>query len=74
MAISAAYSIWLSEAPLSCAAAAAAIEQAEPISAWQPASAPDTVALARMEEPNKPAVASASRIFRRGMRRTALKK
>jgi hypothetical protein len=58
----------------SWAAAAAAIEQAEPISAWQPASAPETVALARMEEPNRPAVARASRMLRGGRRRAVLKK
>ncbi len=62
MAISAAYSIWSMLRPKSVAAAAAAMEQALPISAWQPASAPEMLALVRITLPNSPATASASRI------------
>ena len=59
MATSAAYSIWSKSMWYSSARPAAAMEQALPISAWQPHSAPEMEAFVLMIFPTMPAAAQA---------------
>ena len=62
MAISAAASIWSSPISKSSASAPAAIEHAEPISAWHPHSAPLMEAFVLITSPISPPAASARTI------------
>ena len=61
--IAAAYSICIGVPPNSWVDAPAAIQQAEPISPWQPTSAPEMEAFVFIIVPISPAVASPLRIF-----------